>query len=69
MAAGREKKCFFCKTSKKTGLNVLTTFICLDCEREIAALSLDDPKYHSYMRDIKGFWRRLQGEEGFCNIL
>jgi hypothetical protein len=63
MAAGRGKKCFFCKTGKKSGLNVLTAFICLDCEREIAALSLDDLKYRSYMRDIKRFWNGLQGEE------
>ena len=64
MAAGREKKCIFCKTSKKTGLNVLMAFICLDCEREITSLSVGDPKYCNYMKEIKRFWKVLQEDEG-----
>jgi len=62
MAAGREKRCLFCKTGQKTGLNLLTAFICLDCEREISALSPDDLKYRSYMKEIKRFWKQLEQE-------
>jgi|LSQX01.1.fsa_nt_gb hypothetical protein len=63
MAAGEEKKCFFCKAGKKTGLNVLKDFICFECEKEIANLSSGDPRYYIYVRDIKKFWKNLQGKE------
>ncbi|RJX25239.1 MAG: inhibitor of sigma-G Gin [Dethiobacter sp.] len=63
-AVGIKEKCFFCQADKNTGVNVLTAFICFDCEREIAALSLDDYlKYRIFMRDIKRLWNGLGGEE------
>lgn len=59
--AGGGKKCFFCKTSKKSGISILKGFICFDCEKEIAGLSQNDPRYSIYVQDIKGFWKALAG--------
>lgn len=47
---------------KNNGFYLLTAFICLDCEKEITALSPDDLKYNSYLSDIKMFWRQLERE-------
>lgn len=62
MTAGNGKKCIFCKKMKNNGFYLLTAFICLDCEKEITALSPDDLKYNSYLSDIKMFWRQLERE-------
>ncbi len=62
MTAGSGEKCIFCKKMKNNGFYLLTAFICLDCEKEITALSPDDLKYNSYLSDIKMFWRQLERE-------
>ncbi|NMB40437.1 MAG: sigma factor G inhibitor Gin [Firmicutes bacterium] len=63
MSINEQKNCIFCKAPKKNGFNVLTAFICLDCEEKIASLSFDDPQYCNYVREIKRFWEVLREEE------
>lgn len=63
MAIRDEKNCLCCGSVKGSGITVLSSFICLDCEQEIVAASAHDSKYGRFMEILKEIWCGLKVEE------
>jgi hypothetical protein len=51
------QRCLLCNQQKNAGINILMSFICLDCEREIVATSAFDLQYLVFLEKIKKLWK------------
>jgi hypothetical protein len=63
LAIRDEKYCLCCGSAKGSGITVLSSFICLDCEQEIVAASSHDSKYGRFIEILKGLWSELKIED------
>lgn len=45
--------CIVCEKQKEKGIHLYTSFICVDCEKEILATQTFDPKYKFYLEKLK----------------
>lgn len=45
--------CIICGDKKKKGIHLYTSFLCLDCERDIVVTDTNDPKYKYYLQKLK----------------
>lgn len=41
--------CLICENTKKEGIHIMQSFICLECEREIVNTKTSDPKYQFFL--------------------
>ncbi|CAM3674194.1 sigma factor G inhibitor Gin [Marinicrinis lubricantis] len=48
--------CIICDGDKKEGIHIYTSFICLDCEKEIVGTDVLDLKYPFFIRQLKQIW-------------
>ncbi|MDO9534186.1 MAG: sigma factor G inhibitor Gin [Bacillota bacterium] len=59
MAGRDQKNCLCCGSVKGSGITVLSSFICLDCEQEIISASFHDRKYGRFIEILKEIWSGL----------
>jgi hypothetical protein len=45
--------CIVCDTEKLTGIHLYTSFICVECEKEITGIQTSDPKYQYYLEKLR----------------
>lgn len=45
--------CVVCEQSKPKGIHLYTSFICVDCERELISTQTADPKYTYFITKLK----------------
>ena len=48
-----EEQCVICDEHKGKGIHLYTSFICMDCERDIIITDTSDPKYKYYLSKLK----------------
>ena len=63
MAGMDPKNCLCCGSAKDSGITVLASFICLDCEQEIIRASFNDKKYGRFMEILKEIWSEFLTED------
>jgi hypothetical protein len=63
VAGGDQKNCLCCGSVKDSGITVLSSFICLDCEQEIIGASFHGMKYRHFIDILKEIWSDLLIEE------
>ena len=49
----REICCVVCETDKGEGIQLYTSFLCVDCERKIIQTSPSDPDYKYFLSRLK----------------
>lgn len=47
------EKCVICEEQKRKGIHLYTSFICMDCEKDIITTDTNDPKYKYYLKKLK----------------
>jgi hypothetical protein len=45
--------CIICDLKKSTGIHLYTSFICIDCEKEMTNTQTSDPKYQYYLEKLR----------------
>lgn len=45
--------CIICDMEKTTGIHLYTSFICVDCEKEMTSTQTSDPKYQYYLEKLR----------------
>jgi len=45
--------CVICDEHKGRGIHLYTSFLCVDCERDIILTDTNDPKYKYYLKRLK----------------
>ncbi|MFE8704234.1 sigma factor G inhibitor Gin [Cytobacillus sp. FJAT-54145] len=45
--------CVICEQSKSKGIHLYTSFICMDCEKDIVTTNTNDPKYKYFLKQLK----------------
>lgn len=50
---GHGETCIICDQMKSKGVHIYTSFLCVDCEREIIRTPTNHPKYKQYLRRLK----------------
>lgn len=45
--------CIICEQRKKKGIHLYTSFICIDCEKEMLQTDTNDPKYQYFIKRLK----------------
>nr|WP_295975407.1 sigma factor G inhibitor Gin [uncultured Bacillus sp.] len=45
--------CVICGEKKERGIHLYTSFLCMDCERDIILTETNDPKYKDYLKKLK----------------
>lgn len=45
--------CIVCEEQKEKGIHLYTSFICIDCEKDILATQTFDPKYKFYLQKLR----------------
>jgi hypothetical protein len=45
--------CIVCDTERTKGIHVYTSFICVDCEKEIINTGTSDPNYQYYLEKLR----------------
>lgn len=45
--------CIVCDREKSVGIHLYTSFICVDCEREMISTQTSDPKYQYYLEKLR----------------
>ncbi|MGN1386318.1 MAG: sigma factor G inhibitor Gin [Bacillus sp. (in: firmicutes)] len=48
-----EISCVVCETNKGEGIQLFTSFLCIECERKIIQTSTNDPEYKFYLNQLK----------------
>ncbi|WP_428910305.1 sigma factor G inhibitor Gin [Niallia sp. Krafla_26] len=54
--AAREKKgetCVICDEQKDKGIHLYTSFICIECEKDVILTETNDPKYKYYLSKLR----------------
>ncbi|MEC5272832.1 sigma factor G inhibitor Gin [Caldifermentibacillus hisashii] len=44
--------CIICEQQKQNGFHLYTSFICIDCEREMVQTDTDHPLYKFYLQQL-----------------
>lgn len=50
--------CIICEQEKEKGYHLYTSFICVDCEREIIHTETDHPLYKFYLQQLSKVTRK-----------
>jgi hypothetical protein len=45
--------CVICEQLKPKGIHLYTSFICVDCERDLIQASTNDPRYKFFLEQLK----------------
>ncbi|PGT90979.1 sigma factor G inhibitor Gin [Bacillus sp. AFS040349] len=45
--------CIICDKEKATGIHLYTSFICVECEKNITNTQTSDPKYQYYLEKLR----------------
>lgn len=45
--------CIICDKKKDTGIHLYTSFICIECEKEMTSTQTSDPKYQYYLEKLR----------------
>mgnify|MGYP001031734777 CR=1 FL=1 len=45
--------CIICDIVKMSGIHLYTSFICVDCEKEMTSTQTSDPKYQYYLEKLR----------------
>ncbi|WP_373995079.1 sigma factor G inhibitor Gin [Metabacillus litoralis] len=45
--------CIICDKEKETGIHLYTSFICVECEKNITNTQTSDPKYQYYLEKLR----------------
>jgi hypothetical protein len=45
--------CIICDLKKSMGIHLYTSFICIDCEKEMTNTQTSDPKYQYYLEKLR----------------
>lgn len=45
--------CVICEDLKPVGLHLYTSFICIDCEKDLIHTGTNDPKYKYFLKQLK----------------
>ena len=45
--------CIICDKEKELGIHLYTSFICVECEKEMTSTQTSDPKYQYYLEKLK----------------
>ncbi|GIN42293.1 MULTISPECIES: sigma factor G inhibitor Gin [Heyndrickxia] len=45
--------CIICEQPRHNGIHLYTSFICLECEKDIVQTDTNDPKYKYYINQLK----------------
>jgi hypothetical protein len=45
--------CIVCEQSKEKGIHLYTSFICIECEKEIIDTQTNHPKYKFYLEQLR----------------
>lgn len=45
--------CVICEESKQLGVHLYTSFICLECEKDIISTDTSDPKYKYFIEKLR----------------
>lgn len=45
--------CIICDMEKTKGIHLYTSFICVECEKEVASTQTVDPKYQYYVEKMR----------------
>ncbi|MGG3940745.1 sigma factor G inhibitor Gin [Peribacillus psychrosaccharolyticus] len=48
-----EELCVVCDRYKEYGIRLYTSYLCIDCEKEIISTETSDPKYKYYLEQLK----------------
>lgn len=47
------ERCIICHEYKENGIHLYTSFICVECEREIIDTNTNEPKYQYFIEKLK----------------
>ncbi|MGM0846957.1 MAG: sigma factor G inhibitor Gin [Bacillota bacterium] len=45
--------CIVCSQEKRTGIHLYTSFICIDCEKDMIATETNHPQYKYFLEKLK----------------
>ncbi len=45
--------CIICDKEKVTGIHLYTSFICVECEKEMTSTQTSDPNYQFYLEKLR----------------
>lgn len=45
--------CVICENLKPKGIHLYTSFICMECERDLIHTATSDPKYKYFLKQLK----------------
>jgi Inhibitor of sigma-G Gin len=48
-----ERKCVICDQFKPKGIHLYTSFICVECEKDLIHTETTDPKYKYFLKQLK----------------
>ncbi|MED3560973.1 sigma factor G inhibitor Gin [Bacillus sp. MUM 116] len=48
-----EETCVICNQLKPKGIHLYTSFICMDCEKDLINTETNDPKYKYFLKQLK----------------
>ena len=51
--AGEGNRCIICDQWRERGFFLYDSFICLHCEQEMVETSVEDEKYHYFIKKLK----------------
>lgn len=49
----QEETCVICEQSKRKGIHLYTSFICIECEKNIISTDTSDPQYKYYLKKLR----------------
>lgn len=47
------EECVICEQAKLKGIHLYTSFICIDCEKDIITTDTFNPKYNYFLKQLK----------------
>lgn len=51
-----ETACIVCREENKRGIMIFGKFLCMECEQDIVATDVSDPRYAYYIECMKEIW-------------
>lgn len=45
--------CVICENVKERGIHLYTSFICIECEKELIKTETNNPKYKHYLKQLR----------------
>lgn len=45
--------CVICEQKKSKGIHLYTSFICIECEKDLIQTEIGNPKYKYYLKQLK----------------